>query len=144
MLFTRTEFPDLTPPLTGVIDFENAHTAPLYYLYEYPVFIQDVSWYPEQYPTNALLRAHFVRAVWEALPPDDRGVFVRCMNDKGYLLSGFWDAFMLIRREKEKELEDVAGWFLTDVREGTEKAYQGRVDAVVERYDEQGRVLTEV
>jgi hypothetical protein len=66
------------------------------------------------------------------------------MNEKGYLLSGFWDAFMLVRREKEKELEDVAGWFLRDVREGTEKAYQGRVDAVVERYDEQGRVLTEV
>ncbi|KAK4129177.1 hypothetical protein N657DRAFT_639744 [Parathielavia appendiculata] len=62
VLFTRRS-PDpksnpnspVSPPpfLTRVIDFENSFAAPLYYLYEYPVLIQDVSWSPERYATDA-------------------------------------------------------------------------------------------
>ncbi|KAJ4286603.1 hypothetical protein N0V88_007965 [Collariella sp. IMI 366227] len=31
------------PRLTGLIDFEYAYTGSLHFLYEYPIFIQDVS-----------------------------------------------------------------------------------------------------
>ncbi|KAK3902890.1 kinase-like domain-containing protein [Staphylotrichum tortipilum] len=56
------------PKLTGLIDFEYSFTGPLYFLYDYPIFIQDVSWSAELYAENAVLRAHFVRAIYSALP----------------------------------------------------------------------------
>ena len=43
LLFTDPKLSDGTSPprLIGVIDWDYAHTAPLYFLHEYPIFIQD-------------------------------------------------------------------------------------------------------
>ncbi|WEW54857.1 hypothetical protein PRK78_000283 [Emydomyces testavorans] len=67
ILFTESEN-GAPPKLSGVIDFEYAHTGPLYYLYEYPIFIQDVSWSKHLYAENRILRAHFVQALCDEFP----------------------------------------------------------------------------
>ncbi|KAF7553693.1 hypothetical protein G7Z17_g3435 [Cylindrodendrum hubeiense] len=36
------------PRLSGIIDWEYSYTGPLYFLYEYPTFIQDFDWYEER------------------------------------------------------------------------------------------------
>jgi hypothetical protein len=41
MLFTDPKVTHEPPQLTGIIDWEHAQTGPLYFLYEYPIFIQD-------------------------------------------------------------------------------------------------------
>lgn len=64
--FLFTEFSitgGASPRLTGVIDWENACTAPLYFLYEYPIFIQDNDCEKLPYEDNIVLRQHFVRAL---------------------------------------------------------------------------------
>ncbi|KIJ27531.1 hypothetical protein M422DRAFT_190903 [Sphaerobolus stellatus SS14] len=60
MLFTVN---DGHPRLTAVIDWEFAHTGPLYFLYEYPIFIQDVDWSKELYARNAVLRQSFCHSL---------------------------------------------------------------------------------
>ncbi len=81
---------DSGPQLTGLIDFEYAHTGPLYYLYEHPIFVQDVSWSKHLYTENAVLRAHFVREIYRQLPsPKARSTLIACMNAKTFLLNEF-------------------------------------------------------
>jgi hypothetical protein len=142
MLFL--ESPDNSAPrLTGLIDFEYAHTGPLHFLYEYPIFIQDVSWSKELYAENAVLRAHFVRAVYETLPAapsEARSTFIKSMNDKNFALSGFRDAFMAIKCS-EKTLVDSATFYVRSLKDGTGLAYSGRLDYVPERYSQDGHPL---
>uniref|UniRef100_A0A8H7N2B6 Aminoglycoside phosphotransferase domain-containing protein n=1 Tax=Bionectria ochroleuca TaxID=29856 RepID=A0A8H7N2B6_BIOOC len=89
MLFI--EQPDGLPPkLAGIIDFEYSYPGPLYFLFEYPIFIQDVSWSKELYPINAILRPHFVREIFNRLPDEEsRRILVACMNSKSYTLNSF-------------------------------------------------------
>ncbi|KAI8656475.1 hypothetical protein NCS56_01251600 [Fusarium sp. Ph1] len=85
------------PKLTGLIDFEYAHTGPVYFLYEYPIFIQDISWSSHLYTKNKVLRAHFVSQIFNSLPsPQEKATFISCINSKSFLLNGFRDAFMTI------------------------------------------------
>jgi hypothetical protein len=42
LLFARSNDNASSPRLVGVIDWDYSHTAPLYFLYEYPTFIQDI------------------------------------------------------------------------------------------------------
>ena len=48
-IFTDPSLNDGTSPLRlfGAIDWDYVHTSPLYFLYKYPIFIQDVSSFPE-------------------------------------------------------------------------------------------------
>jgi aminoglycoside phosphotransferase (APT) family kinase protein len=124
--------------LTGLIDFEYAYTGPLYFLYEYPVLIQDVSWSKELYAKNAVLRAHFVKAIYEALPnPQARATFIASMNGKTFAVSGFKDAFMTFQGSEET-LINTATYYLQSLRDGTGLAYSGRLDYTSELYTETG------
>ncbi|KAK4145930.1 kinase-like domain-containing protein [Dichotomopilus funicola] len=133
MLFANS--PDGSgPKLTGLIDFEYAYTGPLYFLYEYPIFIQDVSWSKELYTENAILRAHFIRAVWRALPDTAaQSTFISSMNGKNFALNGFRDSFMTVKLSPESLL-DSAKYYVQSLKDGTEPAYSGRLDYTPERY----------
>jgi hypothetical protein len=124
--------------LTGLIDFEYAYTGPLYFLYEYPVLIQDASWSKELYAKNAVLRAHFVKTIYEALPnPEARATFIASVNGKSFALSGFNDAFMAFQG-LEETLIDSATYYLQSLRDGTGLAYSGRLDYTPELYTNTG------
>jgi hypothetical protein len=140
MLFIESaDGPELK--LVGLIDFEYAYTGPLYFLYEYPIFIQDVSWSKELYAENAMLRAHFVKAIHEALPTAEaQATFIASMNGMSFALSGFRDAFMLFQCS-EKTLIDSATFYIQSFRDGTGLAYSGRLDYTPERYTEAGDPL---
>ncbi|KAM0438678.1 hypothetical protein ACHAPT_001434 [Fusarium lateritium] len=86
------------PKLSGLIDFEYAHTGPDYFLYESPIFIQDVSWSSHLYAENKLLRAHFVSQIFSNLPsPQSKATFISSINSKNFLLNSFKDSFMTMQ-----------------------------------------------
>ena len=60
---------DFPPRLVGVIDWDHTRTTPLYFLYEYPIFIQDVDHSKHLYEENAIPRPHFVRALRKQFSP---------------------------------------------------------------------------
>lgn len=123
--------------LVGLIDFEYAYTGPLYFLYEYPIFIQDVSWSKDLYAENAILRAHFVRAIYEALPTAEaRATLIASMNEKSFALSGFRDSFMAFKCS-EKTLVNSTTFYLQSLEDGTGLAYSGRPDYTPELYTEE-------
>lgn len=137
MLFL--ESPDGSgPKLTGLIDFEFAHTGPLYYLYEYPIFIQDVSWSKHMYAENAILRSHFVSQIFNGLADSDaRKIFIAVMNAKCFLLNSFQDSFMTIQCSEDTLIQS-ATYYLKSLRDGTGLAYSGRLDYKAELYSEKG------
>jgi aminoglycoside phosphotransferase (APT) family kinase protein len=140
MLFI--EQPDGLPPkLAGIIDFEYSYPGPLYFLFEYPIFIQDVSWSKELYPINAILRPHFVREIFNRLPDEEsRRILIACMNNKSYTLNSFQSSFMSIE-SSENGLIDLAKSYLQCVREGTHPAYTGRLDYTAELYLADGSLV---
>ncbi|KAH7175377.1 kinase-like domain-containing protein [Dactylonectria macrodidyma] len=130
------------PKLTGLIDFEYAHSGPSYFLYEYPIFIQDASWSKHLYAENAILRAHFVSQIFNHLPcPEAQESFIKCMNSKTYVLNGFHDAFMSMRCSKDTLIHS-ATYYLKSLKEGTGLAYSGRVDYKPEYYSDRGELVT--
>jgi hypothetical protein len=123
--------------LVGLIDFEYAYTGPLYFLYEYPIFIQDVSWSKDLYAENTILRAHFVRAIYEALlTAEARATLIASMNEKSFSLSGFRDSFMAFKCS-EKTLINSTTFYLQSLEDGTGPAYSGRLDYIPELYTEE-------
>ena len=128
ILFTESEY-DATPRLSGVIDFEYAHTGPLYYLYEYPIFIQDVSWSKHLYSENSVLRVHFVQALCDQLPQSSeaRRLIIACMNFKNFLLNDFQRIFMSSELS-ESTMAGLSSEYLNSARAGTGLAYSGRPD----------------
>ncbi|KAM5349652.1 hypothetical protein ACJ41O_006157 [Fusarium nematophilum] len=130
------------PRLTGLIDFEFAHTGPSYFLYDYPIFIQDVSWSRHLYAENAILRAHFVSQIFSRLSsPEARKTFIACINSKNFLFNGFQHAFMATRCS-EDTLVKSATYYLKSLRDGTGLAYSGRVDYKPEYYTESAQPET--
>jgi aminoglycoside phosphotransferase (APT) family kinase protein len=129
------------PKLTGLIDFEYAFTGPLYFLYEYPIFIQDVSWSEELYTENAILRTHFVQAIHGALPDAEaQSTFIASINQKYFAFNGFRDAFMTMRCS-EATFAGLAKNYVQSVENGTGLAYSGRLDYTPERYTETAEPL---
>jgi hypothetical protein len=132
MLFTDPKHMNGAPPrLTGIIDWEYAHAAPLYFLYEYPIFIQDNDNEKNAYTTNAILRPHFVRELRMQFPRDSEAYLEakECMRAKCSTLSTFRDIFMLCGLEW-KILKRCALEYIHEEKEGTGKAYRGRMDWV--------------
>ncbi|KAH7316853.1 kinase-like domain-containing protein [Stachybotrys elegans] len=126
--------------LSGLIDFEFSHTGPLYFLYEYPIFIQDVSWSKHLYAENATLRAYFVSQIFSRLPSlEQQKVFISCMNSKTFLLNGFRDAFMTVTCSEDTRIHS-ATRYLESLRDGTGLAYSGRVDYRPEFYTESAKI----
>ena len=104
--------PALPPKLSGVINWDHAFTGPLYYLYEYPIFIQDVDWSPELYDDNKILRKHFILTL---LRRCEKGSSARddvreCFRQKSYLYNKFMDLFLGSVMEEEHELSTVE-WY---------------------------------
>jgi hypothetical protein len=135
MLFL--ESPDGSgPKLTGLIDFEFAHTGPLYHLYEYPIFIQDVSWSKHMYAENAILRSHFASQIFNGLADSDaRKIFIAAMNAKCFLLNSFQDSFVTMQCSEDTLIHS-ATYYLKSLRDGTGLAYSGRLDYKAELYSE--------
>ncbi|KFH41323.1 hypothetical protein ACRE_079570 [Hapsidospora chrysogenum ATCC 11550] len=128
------------PRLSGVIDFEYAYAGPLYFLYEHPIFIQDVSWSKELYAENAILRPHFVKEIWRQLPDSaSRETFISCMNSKTYALSGFHMCFMSMECS-EGTLLGLARSYLEGLESGN-PAYEGRMDYRPEFYLPDGTLV---
>ena len=141
MLFSQPEYGS-APQLTGLIDFEFAYAGLRYFLYEYPLFIQDVSWSKHLYTENALLRSHFVRETYKQLPdPEERSVFISAMNGKSFALNGFQSSLMTMKCSEET-LVELARYYLKDLNEDTGLAYSGRVDSTPEKYAETGEPLS--
>lgn len=117
------------PELTGIVDFENSYVGPLYFLYEYPVFVQDVDWSREQYGENKALRRYFVRALRaqfaEGSPGHDEAR--ACMRNKDHALNDFWRPFVPAS-EPEESMVSLAQEYLQKLRDGTGRAYSGRSD----------------
>ncbi len=129
------------PRLTGLIDFEFSFTGPLYFLYDYPIFIQDVDSERDRYEENAVLRAHFVRQIFNQLPtPAARTTFIACMNAKSFLMNRFFDCFMHMRCS-ERTLLNSSTYYLRSLKDGTGLAYSGRTDYKPERYSDEGEPL---
>ncbi|KAF5383119.1 hypothetical protein D9615_005056 [Tricholomella constricta] len=122
---------DEPPRLTGIIDWEYAHTAPLYFLYEYPIFIQDNDCEKSAYATNAILRPHFVRELRAQFPRGSMASIEakECMTAKCSTLNTFRDLFMFSGIEWDMLKPSVLG-YLREEAEGVGKAYRGRLDWV--------------
>ena len=95
MLFT---WPDHSQPpkLSGVIDWDFSYTGPQYYLYEYPIFIQDVDWSKEKYELNKILRKNFVRMIAQKFPKgsDEREDAREAFRQKTYAYNTFRNVFI--------------------------------------------------
>jgi hypothetical protein len=85
----------------GVIDWEYAHTSPLYFLYDYPIFIQDKDCDKSAYLTNAILQRHFVRELLSQFPRGSEAhtEAKETMVAKCSTLNTFEDIFILCRLE---------------------------------------------
>ncbi|KAF8337712.1 kinase-like domain-containing protein [Amanita rubescens] len=122
------------PRLVGVIDWDHAHTAPLYFLYEYPVFIQDVDTSKNLYEENAILRPHFVRAIRKQFPPGTARYFEAqaCIpSGRCSTLNNFKAIFMNRILWSNKMMQGRLERYVATEEAGTGKAYaDGRVDWV--------------
>ncbi|OQE25152.1 hypothetical protein PENSTE_c006G08279 [Penicillium steckii] len=122
------------PVLSGVLDFENSYTGPLYYLYDYPIFIQDVDHSPQFYEENAILRPHFVRALRNAFPRDSQDAIEarNVMREKNFFLNDLERIMFLVAISSDRPDFIISGirYFLKDLNDGTGLAYTGRMDYV--------------
>ena len=126
------------PKLTGLIDFEFAHTGPVYFLYEYPLFTQDVYWSKHLYAENAILRAHFVSQIFKHLPNETaQQLFIVCINSKSFILNSFQESFMSME-SSTNTLAQAAKYFLQTLKDGNGLPYSGRIDYKPEYYFENG------
>jgi hypothetical protein len=91
------------PTLTGVVDWDSAHTGPLHYLFDYPKFIQDVDWHKSLYAENKVLRQEFARALQEYYRDDPvmREQAYRCLQEKTHVLNRFRGLFVLQERSED-------------------------------------------
>ena len=135
ILFTDPKLSDGTfpPRLIGVIDWDYAHTAPLYFLYEYPIFIQDNDSYKHLYEENAILRPHFARAIRKQFPPGSAHYLeARACIPSGrcLALNNFKDIFMISVLWSNEMIHAHLECYMAEEEAGTGKAYRGRVDWV--------------
>lgn len=122
---------DVAPPrISGVIDWEHAYTGPVYFLYEYPIFIQDSDDNKAAYADNAILRPHFVRALRQCSPKGSaERMEVKASMKKNYTLNWFHDVIVGMAGGLGLQgLKIVSTEYVCNVRNGTGKTYRGRFD----------------
>src|SRR5271154_5446142 len=133
LLFTEPDLDNNRPPrISGIIDWEYAYTGPAYFLYEYPIFIQDSDDNKGAYADNVILRRHFVRSLRRCFPKGsiDRED-VKTSMKKNYTLNWFGGVFIQMAGGFPLEsLKMLGREYVSDARDGTGKAYQGRMDYV--------------
>ena len=127
---TDDECSEIVPPhLSGVIDWEYATTGPAYYLYEYPVFIQDSDDNKSAYAENAILRRQFLSTLIHSFPKMSKErAEVRSSMNKTYILNWFHDVFVAMGGLSKEEWPRLAAEFVDEVEDDTGQAYQGRID----------------
>jgi Phosphotransferase enzyme family len=115
--------------LTGVIDWEYSYFGPVYYLYEYPLFLRDLWEKDPDYEWKSILRRHFVRTLIRAFPKGSRArrEVRECMAKEPVLEFLRRQAVWLGAGLKE-HLGEMTELFVEEVREGTRLAYCGRED----------------
>ncbi|KAJ7211349.1 hypothetical protein GGX14DRAFT_624380 [Mycena pura] len=114
------------PRLSAVIDWENSLIGPLYHLFEYPIFIQDVDWSKELYPRNAILRPHFVRALARAAGRETMGWFP---DQKSATLNNLYSTFMMgVQHGCWEGVRSSVEMYLREELDGSGKPYNGRID----------------
>lgn len=130
--------PSSPPTISGIIDWDWSYTGPLYYLFEYPGYIQDdvQGGGRDFFAENKVLRKHFVASLIEYFPENtlQRKLVKKCFREKCFALSRFEGTFMkLVWAESLKSLEGiVVNNYLHHIRgEGDEcdrAPYGGRLD----------------
>ncbi|KIL68648.1 hypothetical protein M378DRAFT_8688 [Amanita muscaria Koide BX008] len=135
LLFTDPTLNDGTSPprLVGVIDWDHAHVAPLYFLYEYPVFIRDLDTDKHLYEENAILRPYFVRAIRKQFSPGSARYLeaqVSITSGKCSTLNNFKAIFMNKILWTNGMMKGILECYVAEEEAGTGKAYDGRVDWV--------------
>ena len=128
---TAIVFKSDPPRLSGIIDWVYAATGPAYYLYEYPIFIQDIDHNKSPYADNAILRRHFLSKLIHSFRKGskEREEVRMCMK-KSYILNWFHDAFVQMGGLSKEQFAVLAGNFVNEAEEGTGAPYQGRPDYV--------------
>ncbi|KAJ3506907.1 hypothetical protein NLJ89_g6602 [Agrocybe chaxingu] len=132
MLFTTPNNKSNDPPrLTAILDWEYAHTGPLYFLYDYPIFVQDADWSKELYSRNALLRrgfCHALRGQFEEGSEEHEQAKAILPAGKNSRLNNFAAIFMGDLEWDWDSMEGVVREYVQDEKQGTGKAYTGRLD----------------
>ncbi|CAA7261883.1 unnamed protein product [Cyclocybe aegerita] len=132
MLFTApTNENDGPPRLTAILDWEYAHTGPLYFLYDYPIFVQDADWSKELFSRNALLRRAFCHALrdrFEEGSEEREQAKAVLPAGKNSRLNNFAAIFMGGLEWDWDLMEGVVDGYIQDEKAGTGKAYTGRLD----------------
>lgn len=118
------------PQLTAVIDWDNSFTGPAYYLYEYPIFIQDNDLEPESYALNKKLRKHFVATLIKRCENDspEREVIWESFRQKSFWLNAFRNTFTFHTWSPVRLEQTVVRQYLMGLQDGGEPAYGGRDD----------------
>jgi len=135
LLFTDPKLSDGTSPprLVSVIDWDHTHTVPLYFLYEYPMFIRDCDYYEHLYEENAILRQHFARALRKQFPPGSaRYLEARACIPSGRssILNNFKRIFMTGVVWDDETIYALLKPYVGTEKKGIGKAYGGRIDWV--------------
>jgi predicted Ser/Thr protein kinase len=124
---------DVPPPrISGVIDWEYTYTGPVYFLYEYPIFIQDRDDDKAAYADNAILRSHFVRALRHCFPKGSaERTEVEISMKKKYILNWFHSTFVTMAGGLGlQSLKTISKQYVREARDGSGKPYWGRVDYI--------------
>lgn len=121
---------DDTPCISGVIDWEYAYAGPLYFLYEYPIFIQDSDDNKAAYEDNAILRQHFLRSLRQCFPKGSTGRYeLDTSMEKNYTLNQFHGVLVQMAGGLGmRDLKLVAAQYVENVQDGTGNPYSGRID----------------
>jgi len=119
--------------LSGIIDWEYAQTGPLYFFYDYPIFIQDTYEEPDAYVENKILRTHFVEAITQQFPDGSLELDeVLKSMDKNFTISGFKNRIIgAISYGKEAFEFNVRGYVI-DHEQRTGRVYEGGPEQEVE------------
>ncbi|GAB1728077.1 hypothetical protein NU195Hw_g5816t1 [Hortaea werneckii] len=128
ILFERDKSSGL-PTLSGMIDWDNSYAGPVYYLFDYPIFIQDCHMEKDQYDVNKILRKHFVQKIMDSFPEDSdsRTEAWECFRQKSYWLNSFQDAFLRTRWYADLQ-QSIVESYLRHLDKGDGLAYEGRLD----------------
>ena len=135
LLFEQPD-PNQPPKLTGVIDWDYSYTGPLYYLCEYPIFIQDEDSIAgkKMWDENKILRQHFVRTLAQSFPKgsSEREDVRECFRQKSVILNSFKGLFMSGRFDSDMEPRLALG-YLRDINGEEENEFMkdrayGRAD----------------
>lgn len=123
MLFTQSD-PTQPPQLAGIIDWDQSHSGPLYFLCEYPIFIQDLDMSETRhlYAENCTLRKAFVFYLSRHFPAGspERLNVQECFRQKNQSLNSFRNIFIGARWRAELEYSVVSGYIRAHTAEAND------------------------